>query len=120
MPESLRQFKADLFRCLASPVRLHILEELRVAGALTVTELHQRVAAGPANVSQHLGILRAHGLVATRRDGNSIWYRVVDGAAVYALLDTARELFTRQVDSQQRLLEDEPESSRPPESTTRS
>lgn len=113
MTTTLHDFKAQLFRALANPLRIRILEELRAAGSLTVTELHQRTAAEPANVSQHLGVLRANGLVATQRDGTSVWYRVVD-EGIFDLLDVSRDIFTRQLDARQLLLTSEMESSRRP------
>ena len=59
MARTLREFKADLFRSLASPIRIHILEELRSAGSLTVSELQRRVGVESSNLSQHLAVLRA-------------------------------------------------------------
>jgi len=110
---TLQDFKAELFRALSNPLRIRILEELRAADSLTVTEIHQRTGVEPANVSQHLAILRSHGLVATQREGTSVRYRVID-PGVFALLDVSREIFTRQLDSRQRLLTSETESSRRP------
>ena len=104
MPESLQHFKADLFRALSNPLRIRILEVLRAEGDLTVGEIQQRVGAEPSNVSQHLGVLRAHGLVTTRREGTSIWYAVAH-PQVFALLDAARAIFEQQLTEQTRLLE---------------
>lgn len=101
---TLQEFKADLFRTLASPVRIRILEALRVRGDLTVGEIHQSVGVEPSNVSQHLGILRSHGLVTTRREGTSIWYSVA-ATDVYELLDVARGIFEKQLTKQSRMLE---------------
>lgn len=111
----LQDFKAQLFRALSNPLRIRMLEELRAAGSLTVTELHQRTGAEPANVSQHLAVLRTHGLVVTQRDGTNVWYSVID-PGVFALLDVSRDIFSRQVDSQQKLLDETGSSSGPPAS----
>lgn len=110
---SLQDFKAELFRTLGNPLRVRILEVLRPAGSLTVTEIHQRVGAEPSNVSQHLSIMRARGLVVTRREGTSIWYSAAD-PAIYELLDVARGIFERQLEARTRLLEREDESSAAP------
>jgi DNA-binding transcriptional ArsR family regulator len=101
---SLQEFKAELFRTLGNPLRIRILEALRSAGSLTVTELHQRVGAEPSNVSQHLAIMRSRGLLATRRDGTSIWYSVAE-PEIFALLDVARSIFERQLAERSRMLE---------------
>lgn len=105
MAATLQDFKAELFRSLASPVRIRILEALRAAGSLTVGEIQQRVGIEPANVSQHLGILRAHGAVTTRRQGTSIWYSVSE-PRLFDLLDVAREIFERQLEQQRQVLEE--------------
>ena len=102
---TLRSFKADLFRTLANPVRIHILEELR-GGALTVSELHSRTGAEPSNVSQHLAILRACGVVSARQDGNKVWYSVTD-PAIFELLAAARQFFERQLAVREKALGDE-------------
>jgi DNA-binding transcriptional ArsR family regulator len=103
---TLRTFKADLFRTLANPVRIQILEELR-SGALTVSELHTRTGAEPSNVSQHLAILRSCGVVNARRDGNNVWYSVTD-PAIFELLAAARQFFERQLAVREKALGDEP------------
>ncbi len=103
MPTTLQDFKAELFRALAHPMRIRILELLRAATCLTVGEIQQRVGAEPSNVSQHLAILRQHGLVSTRRDGTSIWYSVTD-EELFGLLDVARAIFEQQLQEQTRIL----------------
>jgi ArsR family transcriptional regulator len=103
MPSTMQEFKAELFRTLANPVRIRILEVLRDSGSLTVGDIQQRVGIESSNVSQHLSILRTHGLVDTRRDGTSIWYSVAV-PDVYKLLDGARAIFEKQVSAQSRVL----------------
>lgn len=104
MPTTLQEFKAELFRALANPVRIRILEVLRASGDLTVGEIQQRVGVEPSNVSQHLSILRGHGLVATRREGTSIWYSV-SAPDLFELLDVARGIFEKQLTEHTRMLE---------------
>jgi ArsR family transcriptional regulator len=110
---SLQDFKAELFRTLGNPLRVRILEALRDAGTLTVTELHQRVGAEPSNVSQHLAIMRSRGLLATRRSGTSIWYSAAD-PGIFELLDVARSIFERQLVARARLLEPDDSNSKDP------
>ena len=102
MPETLRDFKAGLFRALASPIRIRLLEEMR-GRELTVGDLQQRLNLDSSNVSQHLSILRSHSLVVTRRDGNKVWYSV-DEPQIYKILDAARAVFKNQVKASTRLL----------------
>ena len=68
---------AVIGRALADPKRLCVLESLSV-GELSVSELAGRVACQVPNMSQHLAVLRAAGLVATRREGSTVFYRLYD------------------------------------------
>lgn len=68
---------AAVGRALADPKRLCVLESL-AAGELSVSDLSSRVGCQVPNMSQHLAVLRSAGLVATRRDGNAVYYRLTD------------------------------------------
>ncbi len=80
---------AALARALADPKRLCVIESLG-AGELSVRELSERVNCHVPNMSQHLAVLRNSGLVLTRRDGNTIYYRLADPRILEAcqLLET--------------------------------
>lgn len=77
MPDSLRQFKAEIFQALAHPTRIAILEQLR-DGELTVSSFVERLGLEQANLSQHLSLLRARQIVVTRKVGNLVFYSVRD------------------------------------------
>ena len=68
---------ADRLKAMADPMRLRILHELE-AGEVCVGDLAARVGGSAANVSKHLAVLRAAGLVRCRRDGMNVCYCVVD------------------------------------------
>jgi DNA-binding transcriptional ArsR family regulator len=70
-----------LLRTLANPQRLKILRALST-GELSVGELQAQVALTQSALSQHLARLRAQCLVATRRQAQTIYYRIVDGEAL--------------------------------------
>ncbi|MFQ6019680.1 MAG: ArsR/SmtB family transcription factor [Dehalococcoidia bacterium] len=91
MYSPLRQFKAELFKALAHPGRIRILDVLR-SGEKTVGEIQELLHNEPANASQHLALLRLKGIVAGRKDGNNVYYSVPD-PQVFQLLDVAREIF---------------------------
>jgi DNA-binding transcriptional ArsR family regulator len=95
MPEALQQFKAELFKALAHPTRIRILELLR-EGERSVGNLQVTLALEGSVVSQQLAILRMKNLVDTRRAGNSILYRLRD-PQVNQLLDVARHMFDAHV-----------------------
>jgi ArsR family transcriptional regulator, lead/cadmium/zinc/bismuth-responsive transcriptional repressor len=65
----------DVLRALAEPTRLRLVWAL-AAREHSVGELAELVGANVAAVSQHLARLREAGMVASRRDGTRIFYRV--------------------------------------------
>ncbi|MBL6752106.1 MAG: winged helix-turn-helix transcriptional regulator [Nevskia sp.] len=70
-----------LLRAMGSRHRLMILCSL-AEGELSVGMLNQRVQLSQSALSQHLAVLRADGLVETRRQAQAIFYRVPDGPAL--------------------------------------
>jgi DNA-binding transcriptional ArsR family regulator len=106
MTESLQSFKADLFKALAHPGRIRILELLR-DGEMSVSDLQLGLGMVPSSVSQQLAILRMKNLVATRKAGNMIFYRLRD-RRVNDLLDVARRMFDSQLVQLQTLSKREP------------
>jgi len=77
MPDSLRQFKADIFQALAHPTRIAILELLG-SGEQSSSALIEKLGIEQSNLSQHLAILRAKQLVTNRKVGNQVFYSVRD------------------------------------------
>ena len=72
-----RQRYAAVGRALADPKRLCVLESL-ASGELSVSDLSSTVGCQVPNMSQHLSVLRSAGLVTSRRDGNTVLYRLAD------------------------------------------
>ena len=68
---------ARVIRVLGHPLRLRILELLEV-GERNVADLQDELLATQAVISQQLGILRSEGIVAPRRDGARVFYRIVE------------------------------------------
>src|SRR6266702_426696 len=98
----VHEVKATLFRVLGHPARVRILELLR-DGERSVGALQAELELDSGGTSQHLAALRRIGLVASRRDGTSVYYRVAD-QRVFDLLADAREIIARQLATQQSLL----------------
>ena len=84
-----RQRYAAVGRALADPKRLCVLESL-AARELSVSDLSVTVGCNVPNMSQHLAVLRAAGLVATRREGSTVFYRLTDPRVLeaYRLIQT--------------------------------
>lgn len=102
--QSVHFVKASLFRVLGHPARVRILELLR-EGERSVGALQAELELDSGGTSQHLAALRRIGLVESRREGTSVYYRVED-ANVFVLLETARALVTRQLTEQRSILQD--------------
>lgn len=85
LSDQLLERIAQRFRAMSNPVRLKILHSLQ-PGELSVSEILERIGGSQANASKHLGVLRAADLVASRRDGVSVYYRISD-EAVFSLCE---------------------------------
>ena len=84
-----RQRFAAVGRALSDPKRLCVLESLAV-GELSVGDLSAVVGCQIPNMSQHLAVLRTAGLVTTRREGSTVYYRLTDQRVLeaYRLIQT--------------------------------
>jgi len=104
MPDSLRQFKAEIFQALGHSTRIAILDQLR-EGELTVGAFVERLDLEQANLSQHLAILRARQIVGTRKAGNQVFYSVRD-PLIFKMLDLMRRYFQNQVGESMAMLKE--------------
>ncbi|HWV01481.1 MAG TPA: metalloregulator ArsR/SmtB family transcription factor [Devosia sp.] len=82
---------AELLAAMSNPKRLLILCNL-LAGELSVNELAARVDLAQSPLSQHLSKLRAMKLVATRRDGQMVVYRLAS-EGVARVLETLHGIY---------------------------
>jgi DNA-binding transcriptional ArsR family regulator len=85
LPEPLIELVAQRFRVLGEPMRIKLLDQLRGRDA-TVSELQAALGASQQNVSKHLGILHAAGMVARTKDGTHSRYSISD-PGVFELCD---------------------------------
>jgi ArsR family transcriptional regulator, virulence genes transcriptional regulator len=83
---------AAMLRLLANERRLILLCMLIVEGEAHVGRLAERVGLSQPAVSQHLAKLREDGLVATRRAGTTIHYRIAD-PRVAQIIGTLKDVF---------------------------
>jgi DNA-binding transcriptional ArsR family regulator len=72
-----RQRYAAVSRAMADAKRLCVLEALS-SGERSVSDLSREASCQVPNMSQHLAVLRSAGLVDSRRDGNTVYYRLSD------------------------------------------
>lgn len=100
--EPIYVVKAEFFRVLGHPARVRILELLR-EGERSVGELQADLRLDSSGTSQHLGVLRRQGVLESRREGTSVYYRVRD-PRVFELLEVARAILTSSLEATQALL----------------
>ena len=89
MDTPLQVLKSDLFRGLAHPTRIRILERL-VIGPRTVQTLQEELSLEQPVVSQHLAALRGRNVVTVRREGTLAHY-ALRSPLIADLLRVARE-----------------------------
>ena len=83
---------ADLLRLLANENRLLILCQLAMEKEMAVGGLADRIGLSQSALSQHLAKMRHEGLVATRRDGTTVFYRIGD-AKVRRILTVLKNIY---------------------------
>jgi DNA-binding transcriptional ArsR family regulator len=85
LPDDLVDLIARRFRVIGEPMRIRLLESLR-GGEASVNELAAAVGASQQNVSKHLCVLTDVGILGRRKDGNHVYYFIVD-EGVFALCE---------------------------------
>ena len=81
MPLPNRDLEADLLKALGHPSRLQIVE-LLANQETCVCELIPQLGLEQSNLSQHLKLLRKHGLVEARREGSKVFYRLASESLI--------------------------------------
>jgi ArsR family transcriptional regulator len=83
MEKKILEFQAEVCRIFSNPKRLEVINLLK-AGELTASEITNALEASKANTSQHLSLMRARGLLKTRREGTNIYYRITNENLIHA------------------------------------
>jgi DNA-binding transcriptional ArsR family regulator len=96
--------KADFFRVLGHPARVHLLQLLR-EGEQSVGALRDALELDSSGASQHLAALRAQGLVVSRKEGTSVYYRIRDPRTL-EVLELAKEIISGTLQDNRALLDD--------------
>jgi DNA-binding transcriptional ArsR family regulator len=100
--DALRRFKAEVFQVLGHPTRIHIIELLRNK-ELPVSAILEQVGVEPANLSQHLTVLRSRRLVLNRKEGNQVMYSLRD-PMLTEVLDTMKRYFQTHLEESMAML----------------
>jgi ArsR family transcriptional regulator len=112
---SSRHQEANLFKGLAHPVRIRVLEILAAAEEVPVQDLIAGTGLEASHLSQHLSVLRRYLLVESTRTGSQVRYRLAS-PLVADLLRVARELLAENLRTTERhlsTLDDAPPPPRP-------
>lgn len=88
--ESIQQ-ASEAMQAMAHPVRLKILCLIN-GHELSVLEIVDAVGTTQSNISQHLALLRDHGILEARKEANKVYYRIGD-RRVISLIAMMREIF---------------------------
>jgi DNA-binding transcriptional ArsR family regulator len=96
VPDLLAELIAQRFRVLAEPMRIKLLDSLR-DGVASVQELQDATGGSQQNVSKHLGVLLAAGMVSRTKQGNFARYEIAD-PGVFDLCEQVCGGLRRQVD----------------------
>jgi len=81
--EPILELQADILKTLANPRRLEIVH-LLASEPMTVGRMVEELGIAQPNVSQHLALMRAAGVVEAERDGREIRYRLADPDIIVA------------------------------------
>ena len=94
MPDSIFELQAELCKMMGNATRLQIVHCLR-ADPQRVSNIIHATGLAQAKVSQHLGALRARGIVTTERRGKDIGYRI-SNPNIVRVCDLMREVLMQQ------------------------
>src|SRR3990172_2057784 len=95
MEGKLYAYHAEMWKVFSHPKRLELIELLR-EGEFSVGALSQKLELSPANLSQHLAMMRERRILACRKEGNSVYYRIANPKLLQAF-DLLRQILVEQI-----------------------
>jgi ArsR family transcriptional regulator len=97
----LFEMQAEICKTLSQPKRLMLVHKLR-GGEKSVGQLSSILNISQPNVSQHLSILRKRGIVMTRREGATVYYRL-SSPRIGEACDLVHNFLTEQIENSKEL-----------------
>lgn len=88
-------YHAEMCKVLSHPKRLEAINTLRDK-EMSVGELGERLGLAPANLSQHLAMMRERHILVSRKEGNVVYYRIANPRILEAF-DLLREILFEQI-----------------------
>ncbi len=101
MNKKLYEIHAEICKTLGNAKRIEILNALQNR-ELTVSKLVEIMGIPPANVSQHLAVMRQKGILTARREGSNIYYKVSNSKVIKAC-NLMREVLLEQLEEGQKI-----------------
>lgn len=97
------QLIANIFKALAHPTRLRIIQLLKEK-PLCVCEILPQLESEQSNTSQHLSVLKNQGIVDNKKDGAMVIYHIKN-PEVYKMIEIAEKIILNQIEETKQLLE---------------
>jgi ArsR family transcriptional regulator len=107
MDDQIYTYHAELCKVFSHPKRLELIDVLRDR-EMTVNELAERLGLAPANLSQHLAMMRERHILVARKEGNLVYYRIANPKLLQAC-DMLREMLFEQIRQDAALIRNEVE-----------
>ncbi|MBI2979717.1 MAG: winged helix-turn-helix transcriptional regulator [Chloroflexi bacterium] len=95
MEDQLYSYHAEMCKVLSHPKRLELINTLRDK-EMGAGELGERLRLSPANLSQHLTMMKERHILTSRKEGNAAYYRIADSRLLEAF-DLLREILFEQI-----------------------
>ncbi len=103
MEDQIYTYHAEMCKVLSHPKRLELINLLRNK-EMSAGELGGRLGLPPANLSQHLTMMRERHILISRKEGNMVYYRIANHRLLQAF-DLLREILFEQIRQDAALIE---------------
>ncbi len=104
MEDQLYAYHAEMCKVFSHPKRLELINILRDK-EMGAGELGERLGLTPANLSQHLTMMRERHILVSRKEGNAVYYRIANPRLLEAC-DLLREILFEQIRQDAALIQD--------------
>ena len=95
MEDQIYFYHAEMCKVFSHPKRLELINVLREK-EMSVGDLSRRLGLTPANLSQHLAMMRQRRILVSRKEGNMVYYRIANPRLLEAF-DMLREILFEQI-----------------------
>jgi len=103
MEDQIYQYHAEMCQVFSHPKRLEVINVLR-EGEMSVTKLAQKLGLTIGNLSQHLSMMKERHILLSRKEGNMVYYRILNPKLIQCF-DMMREMLFEQIRQDAALLE---------------